>query len=227
MGREAASQSKLSQNRAERRPASERRAEILQTAMKAFAQKGYRDTGTAGIAGEIGITEPTLYRYFKSKRSLYLEALELGHEEILGSWQRIAQEASSPLQALLQLGTWYFEELQRDSSALMLRARAEVDSEDPEVRERLTKQFLATLDFVRRLHQAAQEQGLLAPDLDLEARTWLFMSLGAMVDRTHLLGVGDELRPEEIGRVFLSLAPELAALPAPRAAERNKDGPKG
>lgn len=181
--------------------------------MKAFANRGYRETGTADIAGEIGISEPTLYRYFESKRELYLEAIELGSGEILAHWQEMVRESESPVEALLRIGVWYFEDLQRDASTLMLRARAEIETDDPEVNAKLRDHFLQTFDFVLGLYTEARERGLVPKDVDLRARTWLFLSLGSLIDRTELLGLRDKLDVNEIGQVVGALAPELVATP--------------
>jgi AcrR family transcriptional regulator len=188
--------------------------------MHAFARTGYRDTGTADIARAIGISEPTLYRYFASKRELYLEALELGSGEILARWHEMAESSATPLDALLALGVWYFEDLDRDASTLMMRARAEVEAIDPEVRARLREHFLATFDLVRGLYAAARKQGRLPKHLDLDARAWLFMSLGALIDRTELLGLRDKLDLGEIAKVIGSLAPELLPGAPPKRSSR-------
>lgn len=206
--------------RATRRPAAERRAEIVQTAMRAFAQRGYRETGTADIAREIGVSEPTLYRYFESKRELYLEAIGLGSREILDRWRQMADEAATPLDALLALGVWYFEELQRDSSPLMLRARAELETDDPEIISNLGSHFEETFEFIRGLYGKAQEQGLVSEEVDLDARAWFFLSLGSLIDRTHLLGVHDRLGEGEIARMVQSMAPELVPETVRRASEK-------
>lgn len=187
--------------------------------MKAFAQKGYRETGTADIAREIGVSEPTLYRYFESKRELYLEAIELGSGEILSRWHQMARESATPLDALLALGIWYFEELERDDSPLLLRARAEIETDDPEVVGKLGAHFLETFEFVRDLYQQAQKQGLVEDEVDLDARTWLFISLGSLIDRTHMLGVRERLGQGEMARILSALAPELVRAAA-RSARR-------
>lgn len=184
--------------------------------MKAFASRGYRDTGTADIAGEIGISEPTLYRYFDSKRELYLEAIDLGSGEILARWDEMARESANPVETLLKIGIWYFEDLQRDTSTLMLRARAEIETDHPEVNAKLREHFLLTFDFVMSLYTEARDQGLVAKDTDLKARTWLFLSLGSLIDRTELLGLRDKLDVNEIGRVVGALAPELIPTPQSR-----------
>ena len=187
--------------------------------MKAFAQKGYRETGTADIAREIGISEPTLYRYFDNKRELYLEAIELGSGEILAHWHEMARESATPIDALLALGIWYFEDLQRDTSTLMLRARAEIETDDPEVNTKLRAHFLETFAFVLGLYQEADRQDLIPKSLDLRARTWLFISLGSLIDRTELLGLRENLDVNEIGRIVTALAPELTPASPARSAK--------
>lgn len=195
--------------RAKRRPALERREEILQAAVEIFARKGYRETGTAEIAARAGVSEPTVYRYFASKRELYLAAIDRSAAEILGRWREMARDSATPLDALLGLGQWYFDRLRRDPAPLLLRARAQLDAEDPEVRDRLRAQFLETFDFVQGLYEEARRQGLVPKDLDLRSHTWLFFALGALIDATELLGLRERLDFDEVGRMLLTLAPEL------------------
>ncbi len=185
--------------------------------MKAFAKRGYRETGTADIAGEIGISEPTLYRYFENKRQLYLECVEQASREILDHWRGIAAQSPTPVDALLALGMWYFEDLQRDTSHLMLRARAEVETDDPEVKAKLRSLLLETFDFIHGLYEDAQKKGLVGKDVDLASRTWLFIGLGSLIDRTELLTVRDRLDLDELAKVIASLAPELVPSGAPVA----------
>lgn len=53
---------------------SENRPRLLATALELFAQRGYDATGVQDVAAAAGVTKPTLYHYFGSKRGL-LEAL--------------------------------------------------------------------------------------------------------------------------------------------------------
>ena len=64
-----------------RRPAdSERRVQreeqILETAMQLFAEHGYTDTDTQLLADKLQVGKGTLYRYFRSKRELFLAAAD-------------------------------------------------------------------------------------------------------------------------------------------------------
>src|SRR5271154_4991546 len=49
-----------------------RREEILEAAVKQFAQHGYADTDMQEVADSVQIGKGTIYRYFPSKRELFL-----------------------------------------------------------------------------------------------------------------------------------------------------------
>jgi len=51
--------------------AEERRAAILEAALRLFSERGYRGTTTRALADAVGVTEPVLYEHFRSKRELY------------------------------------------------------------------------------------------------------------------------------------------------------------
>src|SRR5438105_5551232 len=53
-----------------------RREEILQAAVKLFAEHGYAATDTQFLADELGVGKGTLYRYFPSKEDLFLAAAD-------------------------------------------------------------------------------------------------------------------------------------------------------
>jgi AcrR family transcriptional regulator len=56
----------------------ERREEILDAATKLFAAHGYADTDTQQLADKLGVGKGTLYRYFPSKRELFMAAVDRG-----------------------------------------------------------------------------------------------------------------------------------------------------
>ena len=54
----------------------ERRAAILDAAVKLFSDKGFRGTTTRELASAVGVTEPVLYQHFTTKSELYKAILE-------------------------------------------------------------------------------------------------------------------------------------------------------
>lgn len=63
------------EERRERR-AKKRKAEIIESAAKVFAAKGYVKATTKDIADGADVAEGTIYQYFKSKRDLLIELLK-------------------------------------------------------------------------------------------------------------------------------------------------------
>src|SRR4249919_2805495 len=64
-----------------KRPAGEalwesRKEEILTEAARLFAERGYSETDTQLLAETIGVGKGTVYRYFPSKRELFLAAAD-------------------------------------------------------------------------------------------------------------------------------------------------------
>jgi AcrR family transcriptional regulator len=56
--------------------AQRRREEILDAAARLFAERGYSETDTQELIDELGVGKGTLYRYFSSKRELFLAAAD-------------------------------------------------------------------------------------------------------------------------------------------------------
>jgi len=59
------------------RTVDDRRAQILRAALEVFAQKGFDAATNKDIARAAGITPGLIYHYFKNKRDLLVEAMEL------------------------------------------------------------------------------------------------------------------------------------------------------
>ncbi len=54
----------------------DRKEQILQSALNIFIGKGFNGATTIDISKEAGISEVTLFRYFDSKKQIFMEAIE-------------------------------------------------------------------------------------------------------------------------------------------------------
>jgi TetR/AcrR family transcriptional regulator len=75
-----------------RLPASDRRRQLIETALDFFSRKGFEGTTTKEIAASAGVTEAIIFRHFPSKQALYTAVLDFHHEageydECLAEWQ--------------------------------------------------------------------------------------------------------------------------------------------
>ena len=63
-----------------RLPASDRRRQLVETALDFFSRKGFGGTTTKEIAAAAGVTEAIIFRHFPSKQDLYNAVLDYHHE---------------------------------------------------------------------------------------------------------------------------------------------------
>jgi AcrR family transcriptional regulator len=86
-----------------------RREEILAAAARLFAEKGYADADTQELADRVGIGKGTLYRYFPSKRALFLAAADLGMQRLSEEIDAVASPTGDPLDAMARAIETYLE----------------------------------------------------------------------------------------------------------------------
>jgi TetR/AcrR family transcriptional regulator len=75
-----------------RLPASDRRLQLVETALDFFSRKGFSGTTTKEIAAAAGVTEAIIFRHFPSKQDLYNAVLGHYHEscqlsECIAQWK--------------------------------------------------------------------------------------------------------------------------------------------
>src|SRR4051794_2037517 len=100
-----------------RKSAEVRREEILAVALRHFAIGGFHGTSTEAIARESGISQPYLFRLFRTKRELFLACCDRADEQLLEVFRRAADEAPSPDERLHAMGKAYVDELLPDRHA--------------------------------------------------------------------------------------------------------------
>ena len=76
-----------------RKSAEVRREEILAVALRHFAEGGFHGTSTEVIAKEAGISQPYLFRLFRTKRELFLACNDRACEKVLDAFSRAAADA--------------------------------------------------------------------------------------------------------------------------------------
>lgn len=62
--------------------------EILAAARDLFCEKGYEATAVAEIAARLGIAEPTVFKYFPTKRELLMSVLQRWYDEMFRDYTR-------------------------------------------------------------------------------------------------------------------------------------------
>jgi AcrR family transcriptional regulator len=128
--------------------ADERRVEILGVAIEEFAARGLHGASTEEIARKAGISQPYVFRLFRTKKELFIAAVERCMRETLETFQRAA-EGFSGEEALVAMGTAYIG-LLGDRPRLMLQLQSYAACNDPEIREVVRRGYGDLAAFVER-----------------------------------------------------------------------------
>ncbi len=192
--------------RAPKRGAHERRRLILEGAHAAFSGSSYARVNTAKLARAAGVSAPALYRYFPSKKHLFLTALKDAGPRLLAIWKHSAENLASPLDVIWTIGLGYYDHVRSHSPVLRLWFQALGEASDPKVRAALGKNFIAAVDFLENNLEKGKAQALVRRDIDCRVAAWHFMAIGLSFDLIHLLGCDQELdrrKVEDWGRLYL------------------------
>jgi AcrR family transcriptional regulator len=103
-----------------RLPAAIRRRQILDHAILVFARRGFHATSMNDVADAAGVTKPVLYQHFRSKRALYLAALNDVGDRLRQSIEKVTAEASNPREQVTAGLTAYFRFVEEHTEAFSL-----------------------------------------------------------------------------------------------------------
>ena len=157
-----------------RLPAEERRQEIIRAAMEEFAHGGLDGTPTEAIARRVGISQPYLFRLFRTKKELFLAAVDGCFERTLDTFRRAAAGHSGD-EALHAMGRAYGQ-LLKDRTTLLLQLQAYVACEDADVRTLVRQGFKRLATFV------AEASGAPAEDVRRFFETGMLMNVVAAME---------------------------------------------
>jgi AcrR family transcriptional regulator len=197
--------------RARRLPARERRRRILEAARRVFAGAGYANVGTADLAKAAGVSEACLYRYFKSKRDLFIASLGTAGGRLGELWQQMAADIDDPLEILRSTALGYYDHARSRADFMRLQFRALAESNDPEIQKALRANFRALIRFLIDALEDGKRRGLVSEEIDSATVAWQFLSIGLALDIMYLLGFDrgvDRQRVERWSDLFIrSLRP--------------------
>ena len=192
--------------RAAKRPAQERKRLIVEGAEAVFADLGFAGADTTALARAAGVSAPALYRYFPSKKALFLTTLRRAGTRLGAIWGRVAEDSGDPLEAVWSFGLGYYDHVQSHSPVMKLWFQALCESDDPEVRAVLKGNFTSLVDQLQENLERGKRDGLVASGVDTRIAAWHFMSIGLTFDLINLLGLDHELdrgKVEHWGRLYL------------------------
>lgn len=145
-----------------------RRTEILDGALRVFAEKGYHQAHVSDIIEAAGIARGTFYLYFESKSAIFIELLERLLEGLEASIVGVDTGPEDPPVEEQLVGTIrrVMDHVVRNRAVTTIVIREAVGL-DEEVDQRLRDFYDRLLDYIRKSLEEGTRMGIIR-DLDLE-----------------------------------------------------------
>lgn len=153
----------------------ERREQIVETALRLFAQHGFDGTSTKLIAQTAGITEGLIFHYFSNKEELLNVVLET-HHSFIGELRNLLEDAEhKPVVDVLQaLATGWLQTLRREREiTLVLFSTAQTN---PKVGAALRTLITEGIARLSAYLNTRAKVGELRADLPFQSSAQIFFS---------------------------------------------------
>jgi AcrR family transcriptional regulator len=190
-------------------PRAVREPQMLDAALRVFAQHGYHGASMAEIAAGAGVTKPMVYAYFGSKDDLYLRCIDHATTRLLATFD-VAREADESLDEML----WrrilsYFRFVGERRDEWLVARRQAVASGGPFSERVRRARKLAVQVVVSQLREAIAQAGTPTEESELEPLAEAIVGAGeALADwwMDHPQESAEAMALREMNFVWLGLS---------------------
>ena len=169
-------------------PAEDRRNQILEAALKVFAEKGFKGATNQAIADEAGISPGLIYRYFKNKEDLLFALIEnrVGPGSVPVPIEHM--HAFPPEQVLPMLAHYGLSRLDNQDTANLFKLFLGEAAFSDHIRAIANTHLNRLIDPLTRYLAGQMEQGRLRREDSLLCAQTFLAGLMATLIRRRLLG---------------------------------------
>src|ERR671932_278920 len=141
----------------ERKTADERREDILEAARAEVADRGLDGASTDAIARRAGISQPYLFRLFRTKKELFIASVDQCFAETLEMFRREAKGKRGEA-ALDAIGEAYVRSISEDPQRLRGQMQAYVACDDEDICAVVRRGYGELVEFVEGIPDVPQER---------------------------------------------------------------------
>jgi len=170
-----------------RLPATERKKQILKSAVTVFARSNYRSAKVVDIAAEVDISEAMVYKYFPTKKSIFLNILEHMSDRIITFWKEEVKKEPDALIALKKMGLSYYERMKKHPNELKVQFQAISEIDDPDIAGQLRQDHMKYIGFINSVLQKGVQQGIVKKNLNTKEIAFLINGGGIVLNMMKLL----------------------------------------
>ncbi len=152
-----------------------RKNQILDAASLIFSKEGFAKANTDQIAKAANLGKGTIYRYFKSKKDLFLSVVDRGLDKLRDEILREVEKTDDPLKKIGNAIKAYlsFFEKNRDLIGILIH---EQSSFQKRIAKRYFEHYYGNVDRIKQTFKTGIEQGLIK-EIDIESAISVLTSI--------------------------------------------------
>ena len=158
--------------------APQRREQLIEVATKLFAKFGYEATTTAAIALAAGVTEPILYRHFKSKQELFVAIVKAVSDRTMKHWEDLVRGVDDPTEQFRRIAVDLPQHMEKLADAYHVLHGALATSRDKKVLAVMKEHYLQIERFFVKVIQDGQKSGVFRRNMQPRAAAWTLIISG-------------------------------------------------
>jgi len=147
-------------------------------ATQLFAERGFDATTTAAIASAAGISEPILYRHFKSKQDLFVAIVSEVTKTTQDHWAERMKGITDPVDAFRAIFHEWPSHMRACAAQYQVIHNALVCSKDPTVTAQVRTHYSQMEHFFTAMITECQAHGVFRADIDPKTAAWWMMNAG-------------------------------------------------
>ncbi|MFH1468794.1 MAG: TetR/AcrR family transcriptional regulator [Pseudomonadota bacterium] len=151
----------------------EKRARIIEAAIRVFAERGFHQARVTDIATQAGVADGTIYLYFRNKEDLLLTIFEEKMGEINAGLQRELAGVEDVFEQVRAFARYHFR-LVQEERALAEVLQIELRLSNKFLKEYRPKPLWAYLDQFAAILRAGQATGQVRAEVDPFVAKWAF-----------------------------------------------------
>lgn len=188
----------------------ERKAQILDVVLRLVNEHGVEGTTTARIARAAGVTEPTLYQHFESRRDMLLAALDVVFDratEVVES-----SHEGDAVERLRKIGEYHTREtIARKLGFVNPLFEFVVAPPGTGLMDRVRSRNLEIRDSLAAIVEEGKAQGGIRADVDAKRVAWRVMGFYWFEDVSSLMDLGEAVSEGVSRDLFDAIIADITA----------------
>ena len=177
--------------------------QIVLSSINVFARTNYENATTAMLASEAGIAEGTLYKYFASKKELFLACCRYVEGQLLERYRTIYHETKDqPVEYLKRVAQSYLDFVLENPNMRKFLAFILNNSFDEEFRVELERFVKLNVNATESMLRLGIEKGEITTEIDPRGAAWLFVGGYFTLIMMAEVGADETLSPKYLDSLF-------------------------